>query len=201
MCSSAAATWASSATGSLSPYASCTQPLSLGSSSLHCATRVDFPYPAGAETSTTRLRCATSRNRASRARGTASGPHRRNQYRRRCQQAPTLERRRRTSDSSDLCSGCANLRTHADEHLGPPANGRQAGGSESSRCGSSITATINRRFTGRALPGDAKLEAISGREYQPLWPMKESRRLGVAFGGWPTAESVPQEIISLWRFT
>ena len=41
--SSAAATRASSATGSLSPCASCTQPLTLGSSSLHCATSVDFP--------------------------------------------------------------------------------------------------------------------------------------------------------------
>ena len=41
--SSAAATWATNATGSLSPFASCTQPLTLGSRSHHCATTVVFP--------------------------------------------------------------------------------------------------------------------------------------------------------------
>ena len=41
--SRAAATRASSTTGSLSPGPSCTQPPALGSSSLHCATSVDFP--------------------------------------------------------------------------------------------------------------------------------------------------------------
>ena len=58
--SSAVATRASSTTGSLSPCASCTQPRGRGSRWLHCATSVDLPYPAGAETSTTRLRCAAS---------------------------------------------------------------------------------------------------------------------------------------------
>ena len=70
--SRAATMRASSTTGSLSPRASCTQPPGRGSRALHCATSVDLPYPAGAETSTTRLRCAASRSGARRGRGTAS---------------------------------------------------------------------------------------------------------------------------------
>ncbi len=70
--SRAAAIRASSTTGSLSPRASCTQLPGRGSRALHCATSVDLPYPAGAETSTTRLRCAASPSAERRGRGTAS---------------------------------------------------------------------------------------------------------------------------------
>ena len=70
--SRAVATRVSSTTGSLSPRASCTQPPGRGSRRLHCATSVDLPYPAGAETSTTRLRWTASWSGARRGRATAS---------------------------------------------------------------------------------------------------------------------------------
>ena len=71
--SRAAAIRASSTTGSLSPWPSCTHLLGLGSRSAHCATSVDFPWPAGARTSTTRLRPAAFRHDSRRARGTTRG--------------------------------------------------------------------------------------------------------------------------------
>ena len=102
------------------------------------------------------------------------GPHRRNQHRRRVQQAPTLERRRRTRDSSDLRPSSTIL-SHAWRCRQAPQPERQGKPAEDTIFYMRFIDHGHGRppFTGGRSPAAPKLEPVSGREYQPFWPMKD----------------------------
>ena len=106
------------------------------------------------------------------------GPHGRNQHRRGVQQAPSLERRRRTSDRRDLrpCSTASERDPETSVTLlastAARASGKACSGSEFLDAGHQSRPRSPALASGRTSATSA-LESDSGREYQPLWPMRD----------------------------
>ena len=192
MRSSAAATRASSATGSLSPCASCTQPLDprIQLAPLRDESRLPVTRRSRNQHHPAALRDLLQRSEAGpRYR---IGPHRRNQYRRRFQQAPTLERRRRTSDSSGLPPCGRAILRHACRCRQAPRPERRESSRRLwiSRCESSITATVS-RLSPAGAPGDVRARDGFRARISASLADERSAAAGVAFGAWPASRERP----------
>ena len=103
------------------------------------------------------------------------GPHRRNQSRRPFQQASTRERRGRTSHSSGLPPCGAVLRqARRCRHTPRPECRKSLRRLWISRCESQRSRPRSAAFHSER-PGVRTRGGLQQREYQPLWPMKTSR--------------------------